>query len=504
VRLFLTKKSAQVIIFCLTLFGVFSFQNCSQHSFDVQKTTQKMDLSSTSSTSSSDQSVNTGTDQLVLVPQCSPQQSQACVDGKGHGVQYCDAAGNKLKCQIESCDPGYVLMSGSCAALQCQPGTMITCSENNGSGTQTCLSSGAGFGSCQINACNTGYSLQNGNCVKLACTAGSTTACAINNGSGVQTCISNGAGYGACVLSSCNAGFNMQNGQCVANACTPGSKTACAVNNGTGLKTCNTSGTGYGACTLSSCSSGYTLQNGLCVMNACVPGSTSGCLTANGSGSQICNSSGTGYGACVANNCYTGYTLINGVCQQNACKPFSTQACSAENGTGQRVCNSIGTDYSSCQISACNSGYTLQNGLCVIMPAATPIKTVDDGAATRCTLMSTGAVQCSGDNIFGDLGNGTCGVASAAPVTVLSRDVKDISASLGTICALVNDSVKCWGANHWYNLISIFPYDCPSSITSISTSSKPVTIISSGASSISLSDVGGCAVVNGSQVCWKR
>lgn len=73
-RLFLTKKSAQVIIFCLTLFGVFSFQNCSQHSFDVQKTTQKMDLSSTSSTSSSDQSVNTGTDQPVLVPQCSPQQ----------------------------------------------------------------------------------------------------------------------------------------------------------------------------------------------------------------------------------------------------------------------------------------------------------------------------------------------------------------------------------------------------------------------------------------------
>lgn len=48
------------------------------------------------------------------------------------------------------------------------------------------------------------------------CTANSTRSCTISNGSGQQTCNSSGSAWSSCLASSCNTGYTLQNGSCVA------------------------------------------------------------------------------------------------------------------------------------------------------------------------------------------------------------------------------------------------------------------------------------------------
>ena len=52
------------------------------------------------------------------------------------------------------------------------------------------------------------------------CAANSTRSCAISNGSGQQTCDSTGSAWGTCQALSCNAGFTLQNGSCTASQTT--------------------------------------------------------------------------------------------------------------------------------------------------------------------------------------------------------------------------------------------------------------------------------------------
>ncbi len=48
------------------------------------------------------------------------------------------------------------------------------------------------------------------------CTANSTRSCTVANGTGQQTCNSSGSAWSSCLASSCNTGYTLQNGSCVA------------------------------------------------------------------------------------------------------------------------------------------------------------------------------------------------------------------------------------------------------------------------------------------------
>lgn len=72
------------------------------------------------------------------------------------------------------------------------------------------------------------------------------------------------------------------------------------------------------------------------------------------------------------------------------------------------------------------------------------------GALHTCAVLSNGAVRCWGLNQWGQLGNTTVGLDTAAPVSVndLGGQATAVTAGLMHTCALMsNGTVRCWGRN---------------------------------------------------------
>ena len=92
----------------------------------------------------------------------------------------------------------------------CSPNTQQSCPTGNGTGLQTCNSTGSAWGSCgNISSCNGGYTLYGG-----ACSATSQT-CSVPNGTGAQV-FYNG-NYDPCQVASCNSNYSLVAGVCMAN-----------------------------------------------------------------------------------------------------------------------------------------------------------------------------------------------------------------------------------------------------------------------------------------------
>ena len=74
---------------------------------------------------------------------------------------------------------------------------------------------------------------------------------------------------------------------------------------------------------------------------------------------------------------------------------------------------------------------------------------LDTGDAHSCALIETGGVRCWGDNVYGQLGDGTnFSRPTAGAVFGLVDGCVGISAGLNHTCALLDDgSAKCWGNN---------------------------------------------------------
>jgi alpha-tubulin suppressor-like RCC1 family protein len=84
-----------------------------------------------------------------------------------------------------------------------------------------------------------------------------------------------------------------------------------------------------------------------------------------------------------------------------------------------------------------------------VMGLGSGVKAVATGYSVTCALTDVGAVWCWGDNTYGALGNGSSATYSAVPVAVsgLSSGVRSLSVGDEAVCALTSSGVMCWGDN---------------------------------------------------------
>jgi alpha-tubulin suppressor-like RCC1 family protein len=126
------------------------------------------------------------------------------------------------------------------------------------------------------------------------------------------------------------------------------------------------------------------------------------------------------------------------------------------------------------------------------------VASVSAGDTHTCALLSTGAVKCWGENMYGALGNNTLS-NSPVPVDVtgLSSGVASVSAGGPFTCALTTaGAVKCWGTNGSGALGNNSP-------DSYSKVPVDVTGLSSGVVAVSAGATHACARTSAGIVkCW--
>jgi len=117
------------------------------------------------------------------------------------------------------------------------------------------------------------------------------------------------------------------------------------------------------------------------------------------------------------------------------------------------------------------------------------------GANHACALRIDKHVVCWGKNDRGQLGAGDYGSHASAVVVPGIADATAVSVGATNSCAMrAGGTISCWGSNTYYAL----------GVRSTAASfNKPTTVYGiSGATSMSMSDYGGCAVVAKRTRCW--
>ncbi|MBZ0117198.1 MAG: hypothetical protein K8H88_09400, partial [Sandaracinaceae bacterium] len=104
-----------------------------------------------------------------------------------------------------------------------------------------------------------------------------------------------------------------------------------------------------------------------------------------------------------------------------------------------------------------NTNGQLGNGDGSLMMSSAPIAVtslagavdVEAGGSFSCARRNSGSVACWGNNLSGQLGNGSGGLSSASPVEVMGiADAVELTTGDSHACArLASGTVRCWGAN---------------------------------------------------------
>ena len=119
------------------------------------------------------------------------------------------------------------------------------------------------------------------------------------------------------------------------------------------------------------------------------------------------------------------------------------------------------------------------------------------GGGHTCALLSSGGVQCWGDNYFGQIGDGT-GENRTTPtaLSTLTSGVTQIATGGGFTCALLSTGgIMCWGWNVSGQLGDGTTTDS-STPTSLST-------LTAGVTQIGLGGAHSCAILSSGGVkCW--
>jgi alpha-tubulin suppressor-like RCC1 family protein len=133
------------------------------------------------------------------------------------------------------------------------------------------------------------------------------------------------------------------------------------------------------------------------------------------------------------------------------------------------------------------------------------------GAYHTCAVLSTGIVQCWGNNFDGELGNGKSGAnaRSSVPVNVKIDGINDLTNGLTVVagtkntCVLLLDhSVKCWGDNGYHQLGSGATSASTVPVTVVTNSSTPPSPLSQ-VSTLALNKDHTCAIqTDGTVFCW--
>jgi hypothetical protein len=144
--------------------------------------------------------------------------------------------------------------------------------------------------------------------------------------------------------------------------------------------------------------------------------------------------------------------------------------------------------------------------LCAALPvhAASPpgeITQMSAGARHMCAVTHSGALYCWGDNENGQIGDGTLGDSKKFPVERIRRNPSLIFSSGATAvstgyahtCAVVSESVYCWGWNYSGQV------DGKPSEKQVL---KPSLVISGGVTAVAAAGMYTCAVVRGAALCW--